>query len=55
MACACRGRSKVKYRWTPPSEGPNAAMAPVTYNTEIEAKAKVLRWGGSYAPVPAGG
>jgi hypothetical protein len=45
MPCACRGRkSAYKYVWT---DGTDT----VTYNTEIEAKAKVLRKGGSYTKV----
>lgn len=44
MACACRGRKKAKYEWTD-------GMTTVIYNTEIEAKAKVLRKGGSYKPL----
>lgn len=48
MACACKGRKKMRYAWTPP-EG--SALEPVTYDTEIEAKAKTLRKGGSYKPV----
>jgi hypothetical protein len=46
MACACKGRSKSKFLWT---SGDGATK--VTYDTEIEAKAKVLRKGGSYEPV----
>lgn len=46
MACACRGRrEKTKYEW---SDGKGTT---VVYNTEIEAKAKVLRKGGSYKPL----
>lgn len=43
MACACKGRSKKQYVWT--SEDGSATM---TYRTEIEARAKVRRVGGSY-------
>lgn len=43
MACSCRGRRKVKYVWT---DGTNT----IIYDTEIQAKAKVLRKGGSYKP-----
>lgn len=45
MACACRGRKKTKYEWT---DGETT----VVYNTEIEAKAKVLRKGGIYKAIP---
>lgn len=41
MGCACKGRSNATYIWT---DGTNK----VVYKTEIEAKAKVLRRGGSY-------
>lgn len=51
MGCACKGRSKQKFLWTPPAEGPGASLPPVEYRSEIEAKAKTLRKGGSYAPV----
>lgn len=44
MACGCQKRSNTKYRWT---DGTNV----VIYDTEIQAKAKVLRKGGTYAPV----
>jgi len=43
MACSCRGRSKSKYVWTS-DDGSDK----VTYDSEIQAKAKVLRAGGSY-------
>ena len=46
MACSCKKRSTAKFVWT---DGTNT----VVYNTEIEAKAKVLRKGGTYEPVPA--
>lgn len=49
MACACKGRSKFRYLWTPP-EG--SGLAPMEYDTLIEAKAKVMRKGGSYKPIP---
>lgn len=42
MACSCKGRKKTKYVWT------DGKRSTVTYNTEIEAKAKVLRRGGTY-------
>lgn len=46
MACACKGRKKSKYEWTS-ADG----QTTMVYNTEIEAKAKVLRQGGSYKPL----
>lgn len=48
MACSCTKRKAVEYVWT---DGTDT----VTYPTEIQAKAKVLRKGGSYKPVPVGG
>lgn len=41
MACACKGRRSKQYIWT---DGTDT----VIYSTEIEAKAKVMRKGGSY-------
>ncbi len=46
MACNCKGRKNVKYQWT---DGTNTVL----YNTEIEAKAKVLRKGGTYVALGA--
>lgn len=43
MACSCKGKSKTKYVWTD-------GVTEVVYDTEIQAKAKVLRKGGSYKP-----
>lgn len=50
MACSCTKRKSATYLWT---SGDGAEM--VTYDTEIQAKAKVLRKGGSYVSVPSGG
>lgn len=41
MACNCRKRKTVKYVWTD-------GTSTVTYDTEIQARAKVIRAGGSY-------
>ena len=41
MACGCRNRVTLKYVWT---DGTDT----VVYSTEIQAKAKVMRYGGSY-------
>ena len=41
MACSCRQRKNFKYVWT---DGTDT----VIYDSEIAAKAKVLRKGGSY-------
>lgn len=46
MACSCKNRKKATYVWTS-ADGSTT----VTYTTEIEAKAKVLRKGGSYVTV----
>lgn len=49
MPCGgCRKVNATKFRWFPP-EG--STLSPQNYNTEIEAKAKVLRKGGSYKPI----
>jgi hypothetical protein len=45
MVCSCKKKSKQQFVWTA-ADGETT----VTYNTEIEAKAKVLRRGGTYAP-----
>lgn len=53
MACACKGRRSQKYLWTGTVNGETVTQE---YSTELEAKAKVLRKGGSYKPVePAQG
>lgn len=46
MGCACNKRKKRKFTWT----SANGETSQV-YDSEIEAKAKVLRKGGTYAPV----
>lgn len=44
MACSCRGRrTNTKFVWT-------NGVDQIIYNTEIEAKARVLRKGGTYKP-----
>lgn len=48
MACACKGRKNAKYVWTPPAD---SGLDPVTYDSEIQAKAKVMRKGGSYKTI----
>lgn len=48
MACACKGRKKQKFLWTPPT---GSSLPPMEYASEIEAKAKVIRKGGSYKPL----
>lgn len=51
MACGCRKTKNQKFLWTPP-EGSN--LPEVEYDSEITAKAKVLRKGGSYKTVTKG-
>lgn len=49
MACACqKGGKKQKYLWYK-----GEADRPQVYNSEIEAKAKVIRKGGKYIPYNA--
>ena len=48
MACACsKRRQKFNYVWTS-ADGTES----VTYDTEIQAKAKVTRKGGTYTATP---
>lgn len=42
MACSCTQRSTAKWLWT----GPDGTT--ILYDTEIQAKAKVIRSGGTY-------
>lgn len=51
MACGCRKSTNSKFLWTPP-EG--SSFAPKEYDTEIQAKAKVMRNGGSYKTITKG-
>lgn len=44
MACGCKNKKTQQFVWT----GPDGSQ--ITYDSEIQAKAKVLRKGGSYAP-----
>lgn len=46
MACSCNKRKTQKFVWT---SGDGSQTT--TYNSEIEAKAKVMRKGGSYQPL----
>lgn len=50
MACACTQKKTSAYKWT----SADGSVA-IEYDTEIQAKAKVLRKGGSYVPVPKAG
>lgn len=49
MGCSCRGRSQVEYVWTS-----DDGAVKMTYDSEVQAKAKVLRKGGSYVEVNKG-
>lgn len=44
MACGCKGRKVTAWRWTD-------GVHTVIYDSEMKAKAKVLRKGGTYEPV----
>ncbi len=43
MTCACKGRKRTNYIWTS-ADGTQTAV----YTSEIQAKAKRMREGGSY-------
>lgn len=47
MGCACNKRNRNTYVWTS-KDGADTS----THPTEIEAKAKVMRKGGTYKSVP---
>jgi hypothetical protein len=50
MACGCKKHGgDQRFRWTGLDAEGNTLV--VVYDTEIQAKAKVLRKGGSYEPV----
>lgn len=46
MACGCKKRTTKKFRWVS-DDNPDDV---VIYDSEIAAKAKVIRKGGSYEP-----
>lgn len=49
MGCACNKRNgKRQFLWYDPAKAED--VKPVVYNSEIEAKAKVLRKQGTYTP-----
>ena len=48
MACACKKRRTSKYKWTS-ADGSES----VVYDSEIQAKAKTIRFGGTYKTIPA--
>lgn len=43
MGCACKGRTTAKFVWTAPD-----GTGKIVYPSEIQAKAKVIRSGGTY-------
>lgn len=47
MACNCTKRNTTRFKWTSEPDENNQVQA-MTYTTEIQAKAKVMRQGGSY-------
>lgn len=47
MACSCKKNTGSKYKWT----GDDGSV--VVYDSIMAAKAKVIRKGGSFEPVPA--
>lgn len=49
MACSCRKRVQQNFRWTS-ADGETTMV----YPTEMQAKAKKIRAGGDYVPVPVG-
>lgn len=49
MACNCKKKSNEEYVWTS-ADGTKTLV----YPTEIQAKARALRRGGTYAPRPKG-
>lgn len=46
MGCACKGRARERFLWY--SQTNPEGLEPMIYNTEVEAKAKVMRKGGVY-------
>lgn len=54
MGCACKGRKSATYVWTSAPDAVTGATETMTYPTEIQAKAKVIRQGGSYVPQATG-
>lgn len=48
MGCACGGRKKARFLWYDPANA--EGVEPVVYNSEVEAKAKVIRKKGKYIP-----
>lgn len=48
MACNCKRNNGTKYRWTSDDKS-----VTIDYDTEMAAKAKVIRKGGSYTPIDA--
>lgn len=51
--CGCKKKTSFKYLWVPPGESSESDNT-VLYDSEIQAKAKVIRKGGSYIPLTPG-
>lgn len=48
MGCACSGGPRQQFLWYDPVN--SESLPPQAYRTEVEAKAKVFRKGGTYIP-----
>lgn len=46
MGCSCRGRNADRFLWYDPADP--ESNEPMIYNSEVEARAKVMRKGGTY-------
>lgn len=53
MACGCKKKTSFKYLWVPTGESAESDNT-VLYDSEIQAKAKMIRQGGSYIPMTPG-
>lgn len=52
MACGCTKKTRA-YRWTSEPDPDTQAVTVVEKRTEVEAKALVIRHGGTYEALPA--
>jgi len=50
MACGCRPLTNEEFLWVPPGESAESDNTKL-YPSEIQARAKVMRKGGSYIPL----
>lgn len=48
MACNCKKNNRLRYKWVS-----GDSQTTILYDSEMAAKAKVIRVGGSYVPVDA--